>query len=166
MPNTYPLLFPKLSHLHGPQTRRLLRRSVAIYAALYGMAVALLLAPATWSGFALGLMAPGAGFALGWTMLASVVLFGLAVLIWFATGNVLLPPMVWLAAALLAAENTPSATQRLAVPSLILLGAAAVWLWQRHALQRAQHHRARLNAQLAACPALPAPPPPADALTP
>lgn len=100
LPTVRPLLFPKLTALHGPQTRRLLRRSAAVYAALFGVALALLaLAPERWAGFALGLIAPGAGFAAGGAMLASVGLFGLALLIWFATGNVLLPPMVWLGAA-------------------------------------------------------------------
>lgn len=48
LPNPEPLLLAKLTHLHGPQTRRLLRRSAGVYAALYGIAVALLLlAPAT-----------------------------------------------------------------------------------------------------------------------
>ncbi|WP_426033936.1 hypothetical protein [Cypionkella sp. TWP1-2-1b2] len=167
MPNADPSLFPKLTHLHGPQTRRLLRRSVAIYVVLYGIAVALLLlAPATWAGFALGLMAPGAGFAAGWSMLAGGALFGVALLIWFATGNVLLPPMVWLGAAWLAVENTPSPSQKSTVPVLIILGFAALWLWQHHALYRAKNHRLRLNAHLAVCPALPAPPPSADALSP
>ncbi len=165
--NAEPLLFPKLSHLRGPQTRRLLRCSAGVYATLFGAAVALLLlAPATWAGFALGLMAPGAGFAASGAMLAGGVLFGVALLIWFATGNLLLPPMVWLGAAWLAAENTPSPTQKLTAPTLIILGFAAIWLWQRRALHRAQNHRARLNLHLANCPALPIPAPSADELSP
>lgn len=98
-------------------------------------------------------------------MLAGGVLFGVTLLIWFATGNVLLPPMVWLGAAWLAVENTPSPSQKFTVPALIILGFAALWLWQQHALYRAQNYRQRLNAHLAACPALPAPPPSADALS-
>ena len=167
LPNQRLLLLPNLSHLHGPQTRRLLRRAAGVYAALFGTAVALLLlTPPTWAGFALGLMAPGAGFASGWAMLGSVALFCLALLIWFATGNVLLPPLVWLGAAVLAAENTPYPTQKLSVPALILLGFAALWLWQRHALHHTHRHRGQLNAHLAACPALPASPPASDELTP
>ena len=59
--------------------------------------------------FALGLALPGAGF-LHWAVpgqchvalvaLATVLLlFAVAVIAWFATGNVLLPPLVWLGAA-------------------------------------------------------------------
>lgn len=48
----------------------------------------------------------------------------------------------------------------MSLPALIILGFALLRLWQRLALQSGQRHRARLNAYLAACPALPTPPPP------
>ena len=169
LPMIKPLLFPALERLHGTETRRCLRRSAAIYAGLFCFAVALLLIAPDRAGLALGLMAPGAGFPLGAAMAGSIALFALAVGVWFATGNVLLPPMVWLGAAMMATA-APAPTQRLAVPGLIALSGVAVWLWQRHALRRGQFQRARLNAYLASCPALshPAQPttaPPADALT-
>ncbi len=167
LPTVPPLLFPKLTALHGPQTRRLLRRSGAVYAALFAVALALLvLAPESWAGFALGLIAPGAGFAAAGAILASGALFGLALLIWFATGNVLLPPMVWLGAAWLAACDVPAPLQRLVVPAGVVLSVALLWLWQGRTLRRAQNQRLRLNAHLAACPALPLPAPAADALSP
>src|SRR5215475_11961385 len=59
--------------------------------------------------FGLGLAYPGAGF-LQWAangqgfvalagLAAALLLFAFAVLVWFATGNVLLPPLVWIGAA-------------------------------------------------------------------
>lgn len=160
LPNTDPLLFRKPSPWHGPETRRRLRRSATLYAALFG-AAALLLSLTEWSGLALGLMAPGAGFASGGAMLGGVALFGVAVLIWFATGNVLLPPLVWLGAALLATDSTPAPAQKLAVPPVILLGFATCWLWQHRAVERGQRQRDHMNAHIAALPAATSP---ADAL--
>jgi hypothetical protein len=66
--------------------------------------------------FALGLTFPGAGFlqwaAQGQSLVAlaafsaALLLFVLALLIWFATGNVVLPPLVWFGAAVAAAHPT------------------------------------------------------------
>ena len=96
-----------------------LRRQVSL---LCGYAVvcmlSLILAPHADDAraFALGLVLPGAGF-LHWAgdgqflaamavAVSALLLFALALLTWFATGNVLLPPLTWIGAAVAAAHPT------------------------------------------------------------
>ena len=101
----------------GPVTRARLARSAAIYAGLLSLAATMgTFGPSTAvKAFGLGLAAPGAGFllwagadsptqliALGLTVAAATA-FLVSLLVWFATGNVLLPPAVWLTAAIAAA---------------------------------------------------------------
>lgn len=93
----------------GPVTRRKLARSFAAYALLYLLALFLIffLSDAAWQGAALSIMFPGAGFLL-WASTSSVGYvwaiglalvfvtgFLLSLVIWFATGNVLLPAILW-----------------------------------------------------------------------
>jgi hypothetical protein len=84
------------------------------YAALCIVGLAAALQDSELRPAVLGLLFPGAGF-LHWTaegqilvaLLASagaLLLFALALLTWFATGNVLLPPLVWIGAAVAAAH--------------------------------------------------------------
>ena len=106
----------------GPKTRARLIRLAAIYAGLYGSGLLLVWTAAApgWRAFGLGLMLPGGGFlaylggdalqaALHLVLALGALLgFGLGLFLWFATGNVLLAPLVWLAAALAAlAMNHP-----------------------------------------------------------
>ena len=118
----------------GPQTARLQRRTLTVYASMaaFGLVLALVGAPA-WQAFGLGLILPGGGFAVlgGATgaglLLLSLLLFGAGVFLWFATGNVLAPPLVWLGAAVGAAAMATDAaggTALLAIPSLPLLAFA------------------------------------------
>jgi hypothetical protein len=113
--------------------------------------------------FGLGVMLPGGGFLLyagtgdagGWLYIAcallSMALFGLSLLLWFATGNVLAPPMVWLASAAGAAmvrhdTGFPAATQLVPGAMLLLLASVAavvLRLWVTHS-----SHRRRANAYL------------------
>ncbi len=101
----------------GPVTCRRLARTAAVYGSLLALAVGLGAVsehPAV-QAFAVGLTAPGAGF-LVWAgadsptqMLAmglsgaSFAAFLVAVVLWFATGNAILPVILWLGAALAAA---------------------------------------------------------------
>lgn len=93
-------------------------RAVSVYAfiCLAGLAGQLMLTGAEERALALGLALPGAGF-LQWAAEGQIVLsliifagisslFALALIIWFATGNILLPPLVWIGAALAAAHPT------------------------------------------------------------
>ena len=100
----------------GPRTRRRQRRTLGVYAGFCVAALVLRLTtrdPAL-HGFAVGLVFPGAGF-LQWAGIGgtgplwavsiagvSAALFGMAALLWSATGNVVLMPIVWVGTALLA----------------------------------------------------------------
>jgi len=97
------LPFPTLSNVIGPKARLRQRSALRLYLLLW--AIGAMLVFGTQSGsyhaFGFGLMAPGAGFvpsvlaapsvttfaALG----GAVAVFALSVVIWFATGNVILP---------------------------------------------------------------------------
>jgi hypothetical protein len=94
----------------GPVTRARQHRMVAI---LCGMELA-----AFWravaagddrgKAFAVGLMAPGAGFVFTRDpahLVLTIAAFVLSLLVWWATANILLPPAVWLAAAVVAARR-------------------------------------------------------------
>lgn len=101
----------------GPVTASRLLRLLAGYLAVLALGAGLLHAPASdgWHVFGMGLMLPGAGFlahadlcttaGMGHTFLAlgACVLFGLSVLLWFATGNIVAPPLAWIGTALWAA---------------------------------------------------------------
>ena len=89
------------------------RRTLLVYALLCALAIGLqATGESRVDAFALGLAFPGAGF-LHWAdggqgvwaltlFVASLGLFGAALAAWFATGNVVLPPLVWLTAAAVA----------------------------------------------------------------
>lgn len=106
----------------GPATRFRLARLALIYSSLYLSGLLLIHSATTpgWRAFGLGLMLPGGGF-LAYTTgdplqiaihvaltLCGLLAFGLGLVVWFATGNVLVPPLVWLLAAVAAlAMNHP-----------------------------------------------------------
>ena len=113
-----PSLLPTAeSRFPGPRTRRRRFRLAAIYLVVlaFGFGLALAGGSAPLRVFGLGLTLPGAGFLamLGggpWSIIGhlllfalSVALFAVCVVVWWWCGNVLLPPGVWLAAAVLAA---------------------------------------------------------------
>src|SRR5205085_2282377 len=122
------------------------RRSIAGYGLICLLALAMRTAGKDWAdAVALGLVLPGAGF-LHWAsgiqaalaiglFAATLILFGAALAKWFATGNLVLPPLVWLVAAGLAGQPgwvaldgrlTQPATG-LAIP-LSLAAAVTAWL--------------------------------------
>lgn len=95
-------------------TRQKLRRFTLIYASVFVAALCLLSVTKQvyWQAFALGLMWPGAGFlininSVNWhglmLFIAAFSVFISALFVWFGTGNVIAPPLVWLLLALLAA---------------------------------------------------------------
>ncbi len=143
----------------GARTARLLRRSLAAYALVYALGVALVLAaPAgAWRHVGLGLLWPGAGFwapadGMGWADAPWGVggalllgLFPLALLLWFGTGNALAPPVVWGLAALAAGLRAGSPDPGAAAVLLWLPPCAAVlsalglaWWWDRARASRAR----------------------------
>ncbi|PXA86462.1 hypothetical protein DMC47_34800 [Nostoc sp. 3335mG] len=102
---------PDITRLHGPITRRLLRRFYAGMAALYvvGLLPTLLGMSAQWKAFGFGLIFPGAGFlyaggVLGVAFaLASFAAFMVILFIWWARGVLVGPPGVLVGTALLSA---------------------------------------------------------------
>lgn len=130
------------SHSHS---RRQQGRCLLGYALLLAVASMLGMAGAG-EAIALGLTFPGAGF-LGWAssgqfLLAlglfavSLALFAAGLILWFATGNVIAPPSIWLALAALAGKPeiaglapipTTTGWPWLIGPCALLIGAAA-WL--------------------------------------
>lgn len=109
--------FPLDIGLGGVVTARRALRLFAIYMLLLSFGFALTQMPVAgrWQIFGLGLMVPGGGFlahadfmtASGILHVATAALglaiFGFSIVLWFATGNAVLPPLVWLTLAFAAA---------------------------------------------------------------
>ena len=155
--------FPTNNHLWGVITRRLLARSLGIYGLLFlsGFSIALFTDSAQWYAFGLGLMLPGGGFLAyadithwhGVIHLAlaamAISLFIGALVIWFATGNVLVPPLVWLLAALAAASMRHGGAQASAIiwvplsifSAALILSLSAYFLRLRALKQRLKNNR-------------------------
>ncbi len=134
---------PPYTRIFGPVTTKKIFQLLKLYLLLVTAGSALLLVAhqAALQIFGLGLMVPGGGFLAhadictgtgighiaAW--LCSMSALALALLIWFGTGNVLLPPFVWLGSALWAASMDHGAIQPGVVHNmyrmLALLAAAA-----------------------------------------
>lgn len=169
---TQVLQFPEGKNFRSEVTRARQSRSMALYACCFALATGLVTASARPSieALALGLIVPGGGF-LFWAgpgnpmqvlaiglFAVSLLVFLVAVTIWFATGNVLLPLAVWLVAALCAAVSGvigwgeapvniwPLAAQvvPLGVVSALGLAYGTAFFAGRRGLRR----RAQLNAYL------------------
>ena len=127
----FPALLPARPRLLGPVTARRLARSVAVYGVLVlaGLALARY-GGRGWDAFGLGLILPGAGFLAqfdaphGAMAALGLLCFGFSLLLWFATGNALAPPLTWLLAAVLAAATSRGAVaDGVARGVLLLIGA-------------------------------------------
>jgi hypothetical protein len=121
-------------------TARRVIRLAAVYAAVAvaGIALAVFSENGHLQAFGLGLVLPGGGFlahydlvsAAGLMHLAAAVaglcLFVLACGLWFATGNVVAPPLVWLGAALWAASMPHGRLMPQAVPTAVAIVSLSV----------------------------------------
>jgi hypothetical protein len=127
------------------------RRALLAYSLLCASAIGLCaIGNSEVDAFALGLAFPGAGFLhwaeggqSAWAIVLIVVflgIFGAALAIWFATGNVVLPPLLWLAAAatatrpdlLMLDEQLVQPDTRFLIPALLLSSLAARgMIWPR-----------------------------------
>jgi Linalool dehydratase/isomerase len=151
-----PLPLPDRRHLCGPITRRHIVRLCVLYFGIFslGTILASVGSPA-WQVFGLGLIVPGGGFlafaTMGWQAIAHLAMAALAfacfvaaLFAWFATGNVLAPPLVWLLAAALAAvmehEIQPAVMWHIpaAAGALMALAFVIVLLRRRGARRRRQ----------------------------
>ena len=166
------LQFPTARGLCGPVTRARQSRSLAIYSSVVVLAIGLITVSSRPSveALALGLIVPGGGFLI-WAspgnpmqvlaisfFAVSLLVFLVSVAIWFATGNILIPMVVWLAAGLAAAgsgavgwvwasESTwQPALHVVPLSSVFVLGLA--YGTAVYAGRRGLFRRARLNAYL------------------
>lgn len=140
-----------------PATRRAMLRSLAGHAVLWlcGAAALLLDAGPRTTTFALGLALPGGGlFHAGHPVWGAVALLGvlLAVFVWWAAGPTVLPPVVWLASAIVPALTLAPTGPRgsglavlAVVPALVAVSAVI------HAVRHDTHRRrgAAMNERLA-----------------
>ena len=106
----FPAFYPERPFIHGKATRSRLFRSTALFASIatLGFSLTQLAKADGWRIFGLGLMLPGGGFmpSSEWHCLITFGLalatFSASLLLWFATGNALAPPLIWLGLAILA----------------------------------------------------------------
>lgn len=142
----YPLTVP--DEANGAAVRALLRRTGRTAAVVGAAAVAvstLATRPGT-RALALGALAPGAGYVYTrnpFRFLATLGGFFVSLVAWFGSGNILLPPLVWLAAALNARKQAAGGRKtwngaRAALPVALLAGAAAGAVARRRAFRAAQ----------------------------
>jgi hypothetical protein len=137
---------PERHRPNGPVTRARLRRTFRVISA--GWAVGALLTILTPSpaatAFGLGSLLPGGGFAYTSDPLfavLSVAAFSLALVLYWAFGPVLLPPLVWIGAAALSAYAVDESVwegARAAVPAALLLMIATGFAAQRIRFARAR----------------------------
>ena len=159
-------LLPDPSGAFGPVTAHRLLRLLAGYLAVVASGAGLLHAPLPdgWQIFGLGLMLPGAGFlahadlcttgGIGHMALAlgALALFGLSVLIWFATGNIVAPPLAWVGTAMWAAAmdhgpiSPPVADLAHAVAGIAALAPWLAWpAWMAFARRQRRQDNAYLR---------------------
>ncbi len=155
-----PRPFPERTHPYGPVSGRRIRRSLLIYVVvcLAGAVPLVFDWSPRWKAFGLGLFAPGAGFlypdraiTLAF-FVVTVAVFYLTFILWFAAGNIVFPPAVWLAAAGLAAWSASSAGRgwvEVAVPVVVVLAALVQTARLRRRFHAAQTRVRGYNARLA-----------------
>jgi hypothetical protein len=150
----YPLTVP--DRPNGPAVRALLRR--AGIAASIGGGVAVVAStlskrPGT-RALALGALAPGAGYIYTRSplrFLATLGGFAASLVAWFGSGNIVLPPLLWMGAAFNARKQVVRGRKtwngaRVAVPVALMGGAAAGTVARRRAFRAAQD-RGRVRAK-------------------
>ncbi len=157
---------PVRVRLFGPVTARRVMRLAGLYAVLAaaGLALAVFSGNGHLQAFGLGLVLPGGGFLSHYDIvslaglmhlaaaLAGLGLFVLACGAWFATGNVLAPPAVWLGTALWAATMPHGGLMPQAVPTaltVVAVATAAGLLTAATRLVMARGRRAADNRYLA-----------------
>lgn len=142
----------------GPATKFLLRRTYAIVGAIavLGMLPALAGASQPLVAFGLGVAAPGGGFLYtDGPLLAALAagVFAVSLFVWWLIGNVLLPPLVWLGFAGIAAARAEGGVNEWAEPAapailLALLAARLTYYAVDHRVRSARG--ARYNEEIAA----------------
>jgi Linalool dehydratase/isomerase len=154
-------LLPPLENLFGTVTRARIKRLLIGYALLtsLGSILFFMANQPQLQVFGLGLILPGGGFFADYDLdlhggiwinvsaITAMVLFLISLGIWFGTGNVLAPPIVWFGAALLAANlNRNNAAPNHAITVVlflvgVLLATIAIFLSIRFFLARRQRYK-------------------------
>jgi len=164
-------LFPEVNLATGPLTRLRQLRMLLIYVGLYGVALLSVVTAdnSVLSAIGHSLVFPGTGFLSGWSLEAAVVnidlvlcLISLGLLcfagfLWFATGNIILPPFLWLITALISGywqlDKSSTVFEPIVTGTAFATGpiiVALIWGYQQHSLRRGQNRRDILNQNLAA----------------
>jgi hypothetical protein len=154
------LALPKLNGSLGPITARVQRRAALVYLLLFGVSLAI-----AWFGgseqlsaLGLGMMVPGGGliYTGQWVaLLVTWLMFAVSLLLWFASGNIIGPPLVWIGAATYSAYHAGHphmAANYHAVLWLLpaMVAAAVVYLQcvRKQAFKKAMAVRAERNRYL------------------
>lgn len=156
---TYSLTLPDpdSSRWYGPGTAMRIKRTAVIFGSLWAVGAILMFAGGSDHGYrvlGLGLFAPGAGF-LAWSgwlgpviFVAVFAWFLLSVVLWYATGNLILPLLTWILATLAAstwsADAGPSWAMY-AVPAAVLIWVAQGVLRSRARFSEARQFAHHLN---------------------
>ena len=147
---------PSRARPDGPVTTARLRRTVACYGAAVGAGAVLtrVAGRRPLANAGLGLAIPGAGF-LGakrpGALLATQGTFGLSLVAWLGSGNILAPISTWLGSAALSArpgQRPPGRLARVAVPTAAAAGVAGAWAARERSHRAAVERRERRNAHL------------------
>ncbi|MFB9240579.1 hypothetical protein IV454_25440 [Massilia antarctica] len=157
LPHTNITPLPPYERLFGPVTRARIVRLFALYLVLLGAGTAFLFVAQQDSLriFGMGLVLPGGGFlahadictqnGIGHLLaaLAGMTAFGMSLLVWFGTGNILAPPLTWLGLAIGAAAMRhgalrPSTIGMVYAGLAVALVALAIAMSARFAFARRQ----------------------------
>jgi hypothetical protein len=168
------LRLPTPTRRIAPVTAGRMRRALLVYSVFWvlGALPGLLGAGPELTALGLGLVVPGGGFlatASPWFASTALVVFVLALVIWWAIGIIVLPPLIWIGAAALAVLTAGTAewpAARFAVPVAVPVLLAVAYL--THRARHAQQVRigTQLNEQLAELRFEVSGPPPLDAALP
>jgi hypothetical protein len=155
-PATTVALIPERERPDGPVTTSRLRRTVASYTATVaaGAAVSRIAGSRPLANAGLGLVLPGGGF-LGakrpGAFAATQLSFGLSLIAWLGSGNILAPVTTWLGSAALSArrgQRPAGRLARVAVPAAAAAGVAGAWAGRERSHRAAVDRRDRRNAHL------------------
>lgn len=166
MSRTIAALIPEKKGLNGATTLSKMRTTAVGYFLLFGIGLSLALFHTVfWKTFGLGLTLPGAGFLhfiggstgqiilYSFLFLFTLLLFGVGFFLWFGTGNILAPIVVWVGAAIIAGGNsTPIVFEQapLTTATIVLLSLPLVLFFRNKTYQEEKASRLRRNKYLKA----------------
>lgn len=154
------LAYPELKNMLGSVTKKVQRRALLVYflVVLLGMAVSYIGNSDQLKAFGLGLVIPGGGLVYTgqWiSLVLTCALFAVTFLLWFASGNIIGPPGVWLGSAAYAAFHAGhphmSANHTFAlwlVPTVVAAGFAYIAWARSRSFKKGLITRAKRNNYL------------------